>query len=93
MSLEQLLKEALKAQGRDLAASGEELRLFVAQETLALALLVGQAGYDLALVAAAEKVAAKVGLLAIASAAAADERLRGIIIGWIARSAVLLATA
>lgn len=91
MTLEQLLKDALRAQGRDLAISGEELRLFVAQETLTLATLVGQAGYGEALIAAAEKVAAKAGLLAIEQAVAADARLRGIIIGWIAKGAILAA--
>jgi hypothetical protein len=75
------LKGAADRLGKTLGGNMDELRTYAAERMLHLSSLIGQPGYQEALVAERDNVALKAGLLAVASADAADAELVGVITG------------
>ena len=72
---------AAKRLGKGLEANMDELRTYASERMLHLSTLIGQAGYEEALVAERDNVALKAGLLAVDSADRADAELVGVITG------------
>lgn len=75
------LKAAAVRLGKDLKGDTDELRTYAAERMLHLSGVVGQPGYQEALVAERDNVALKAGLLAVEAADRADAELVGIITG------------
>lgn len=76
-----LLVEELEAQGERLAASLDDARLIASEELAALALAVGEPGYQRAVIASRDNVILRLGLKAVAEARDTDQRMIGIIQG------------
>lgn len=75
------LSSAIAATGASLKQSAAEVALFTAQRTAHLATLVGQPGFEEAVVAERNSVAMFAGIKAVEEADAADARLLGLIEG------------
>lgn len=89
--LQQLLEGAAERLGRDLQNSGTDVRNYIAERMLHLSSIVGQAGYDEALIAERDNVALFVGLEVVDAADAADRELLGLIGGGLAIGARAIA--
>jgi len=76
-----LLADSAKETGRNLDLSQQKLREVVATQMAQLALAVGEPGYERAVVAARDVIALAAGLQLHANAAAADQRIVGVIQG------------
>lgn len=70
--------------GKSLQGNMDELRTYAAERMLHLSTLIGQPGYQEALVAERDNVVLKAGLLAVEGADAADAELVGVITGAMA---------
>lgn len=81
------LTNAATRLGKSFQGNVDELRAYAAQRMLHLSTLIGQPGYQEALVAERDNVALKAGLLTVAAADAADAELLGLITGAIALGA------
>lgn len=77
----ELLSSAAKETGADLSGSADQIRVTVAEQMAKLSLVVGEPGYDRAVLAARDNVALVAGLAAVEDADAADSRIIGIIQG------------
>jgi len=86
-----LIEAAAARLGRTLGEDAAELGSYAADRARHLAGLVGQAGFEEALLAERDAVILKAGLLAIAAGDAADAELAGIIGGALGMAARLLA--
>ena len=88
MSIEDLLKDALDETGVGLDHAREDVALYMVQRAAHLSTLVGQPGFELALRAERDNVALYAGVQASLQAAAADQRMVGLIQGILFRMAV-----
>lgn len=94
-NFERDLKDLLEASARRLEVEfkgdSHRLREVAAEEMAALSLLVGQPGFEEAVLASRDIVLLESGLAAVELADAADAELRGLIGGFLAASARALA--
>lgn len=79
--LKQLLSDALSETGADLSASGQAIAQLTAIRAAELSVLVGQPGYDQAVVAARDEIALAAGLESVSNADAATSRVLSLIQG------------
>jgi hypothetical protein len=78
------LSGAVNRLGKSLEGSVDELRTYAAERMLHLSTLIGQKGYQEALLAERDNVALKAGILAVDAGDRADAELLGLITGAIA---------
>lgn len=78
------LSGAVDRMGISLETNMDELRTYAAERMLHLSTLIGQPGYQEALVAERDNVAMKAGLLAVDASDRADAELVGLITGAMA---------
>ena len=79
MDLGQLLQDAIEETGAELKVSAGNARRIIAEEAAKLTLAVGEPGFERVLRASRDSVALRLGIEASLKAAAADQRLLGII--------------
>lgn len=85
------LAQAIKAVGKDLGDDLDTLKLYAAQRAVHLSLIVGEPGYEEAVMIEAQNVALKAGILTVETADATDARVVGVIQGALRIGAVALA--
>lgn len=78
-AFEALLSNILDGTGEALEQSGREVALYASERTAILATLVGQVGYDQALIVERDNVALFAGLQAVSNADGLRDRLLGAI--------------
>ena len=78
---ENLLRSAIEETGADLERSAAEVAAYMSTRVATLALLVGQVGYEQAVIAERDNVALFAGLRAVEQADAASARIFGLIQG------------
>lgn len=78
-----LLVDALRDTGRDVSTVTKEVRDYAVEQMEQLAEAVGQPGFGLAVTAAADNVAMRLGISTVEVADRADARIWGIIAGAI----------
>jgi hypothetical protein len=76
-----LLESTADRLGVELKAQGVDVRDYAKKRMLFLASILGEPGFDLALLAERDNVALKAGIAATSAADAADVELRGVILG------------
>jgi len=86
-----LLGSALKETGKELEASLDDVRQYASEQLAQLALAVGEPGYERAVIAARDNVLMRMGLRAVDSADASDQRIIGIVQGGLFFGAKVLA--
>lgn len=79
--LKQLLADALSQTGADLTASGQAIAQLTTIRASELSVLVGQPGYEQAVVAARDEIALAAGLAAVSNVDAATSRVLSIVQG------------
>lgn len=79
--LKNLLESALAETGADLQKTVSEVALYAAERTAILATLIGQPGYELAVIAERDNVVLMSGLQAVDQADAVRQRIIGVIQG------------
>ena len=90
---EALLSSLVSGTGQDLAKSGREIAAYAAQRTAILATLVGQVGYDQALIVERDNVALFAGLQAVSNADGLRDRILGALQGALFMAAGALSAA
>lgn len=90
LELKTMLADAAKRLGRNLNGNLEEVRVYAATRMLHLSGLIGQPGYQEALLAERDNVAMMAGIAGINAADAADRELIGAIGGGMALGARML---
>lgn len=88
--LEQLLESAVKDTGVELSNTTAEVAQYTLQRSEFLATVVGQPGYQLAVIAERDNVALFAGLNFVAKADAAQQRFIGVIQGALAIAATAI---
>lgn len=81
MNVRDLLEDAIAETGAELSVTADEARVLMAQEASRLLLASGEPGFGRVLRASRDRVALELGIDASESAAAADQRLVGVIQG------------
>lgn len=89
----QLIAGEAAAVGKQISANLDEVRAYAAERMLHLSTIVGERGYEEALVAERDSVLLRLGIAAVNSADAADQRIIGAVAGALALSARILAAA
>lgn len=89
--LKNVLDAAIKETGVAVKADSAELAAYAAQRAAILATLIGQPGYELAVIAERDNVVLKAGIAAVGQADAAQARLIGVIQGALGISAQIIA--
>lgn len=87
----ELLERTLQETGAELDQAVDEVALYMADRTAHLSTLVGQPGFQEAVIAERDNVAMFAGLLAVDLADATDARIVGVIQGALAMAAKGLA--
>ena len=90
---EALLSSLISGTGQDLAKSGREVAAYAAERTAVLATLVGQVGYDQALIAERDSLALFAGLEAVDNADGLRDRILGALQGALFMAAAALSAA
>lgn len=88
-----LIKSYLAETGEELDASADELAVYAASRAAHLATIAGEPGFEVAVRAERDSIALKAGIAVTLNAAAADQRLIGIIQGSLQVAARALAGA
>ena len=88
-----LLETTADRLGYKLKVSSDEVKAYVSMRMLHLAAVVGEPGFDLALLAERDNVAMFFGISATNTGDAADVELRGVILGALSIGAKALAFA
>lgn len=91
LNLEDLLKNSAEELGLEIKGGAKALAAYAAERTSYLSLLVGQPGFEQAVVAERANVALRAGILAIDTADAAQSRFIGVIQGALSIGAKALA--
>lgn len=85
-----MLTDAVKDTGADLAASKEEVAVYMAERAQHLSLITHEVGFGAAVIREANNVAMKAGLSVSENAGRADSRLFGMIGGALRIAAIAL---
>lgn len=88
---EKLLKAALKEAGGELTMSAKKIATYMTERATHLSTVVGQPGYEKALIAERNNVAMRAGLQVADDADAFDQRILGLIQGALRIAALALA--
>lgn len=88
---EEMFRTAAKEAGHQITVDIQEVREYAAARALHLSTIIGQKGYQKALVAERDNVALKAGVKTVIDADAADQRLTGLIMGALGAGARALA--
>ena len=91
--LKNLLESALQETGADLQATASEVALYAAERVAILATLIGQPGYELAVIAERDNVVLMSGINAVNQADAVRQRIIGVIQGALFLGAQALANS
>lgn len=91
LNLSDLLEESAKELGLEIKGGAQALAVYAAERTSYLSLLVGQPGFEQAVVAERANVALRAGIAAIDTADAAQSRFLGVIQGALSIGAKALA--
>lgn len=90
---EALLASLISGTGQDLEKSGQEIAAYAAQRTAVLAVLVGQQGYNQALIVERDNIALFAGLQAVSNADGLRDRMLGAVQGALFMAAGALSAA
>jgi len=93
LNLGDLLSTSAEELGLELEGTARDLAVYAAERTAYLSTLVGQPGFEQAVVAERANVALRAGIAAIDSADAAQSRFLGVIQGALSIGAKALAAA
>lgn len=85
------LRAELEHAGSDIETDWDELRAYAAERMNHLATIVGQSGYELALVAERDSIALKAGVFAVNAGVNAEQRWTGMIQGALITVAKVIA--
>lgn len=91
--LKNLLESALSETGADLQETASAVALYAAERTAILAVLIGQPGYELAVIAERDNVVLMSGINAVDQADAVRQRIIGVIQGALFLGAQALANS